>query len=40
MDWELIIKIAATVVIVLVALGILAAVIETTSQPSDPGTGY
>lgn len=40
MDWALVAKIAATVVIALVALGTLAAVIETTSQPSDPGTGY
>lgn len=40
MDWVLIIKIAVTVVIALVGLGVLAAVIETTSQPSDPGTGY
>lgn len=40
MDWILIIKIAATVVLAVVFLGIIAAVVETTSQPSDPGTGY
>lgn len=40
MDWILVIKVAATVILAAIAVGLIWVTIETTSQPSDPGTGY